>query len=224
MLRKEKRCAVIVAAGGSGSRFGGEVNKILLPLRGKPVIAHSLEVFLEHPAVKEIVIPCREQDRPRLKEIVRSLGEGEDGKAPITLVTGGATRRESVYHALQSCSEELVLIHDAARPFVEPWAIDGCLEALETDPAVSLAVRSKDTVKIVNDMGVVVSTTDRERTYLVQTPQGFDRILLRQAHETFPEIGVTDDCGLMELAGYPVKLVEGSYRNFKITTPEDMPD
>ncbi len=224
MLREGKRCAVILAAGGSGSRFGGEINKILLPLRGKPVIAHSLEVFLNHPAVHEIVIACREADRPQLEEICEKLGAGEAGKPPVLLVSGGQTRRESVYHALQNCREELVLIHDAARPFVEPRAVDDCLEALETYPAVSLAVRSKDTVKIVNDMGVVVSTTDRERTYLVQTPQGFDRILLRQAHEAFPEVGVTDDCGLMELAGYPVKLVEGSYRNFKITTPEDMPE
>ncbi len=224
MLNREKSCSVILAAGGSGSRFGGEINKILLPLRGKPVIAHSLEVFLEHPAVREIVIPCREEDRKRLEEIVRAEGAGEKGRPPVTLVRGGQTRRESVYTALQSCREELVLIHDAARPFVEPWAVDECLEALGTFPAVSLAVQSKDTVKIVNEMNVVISTTERSRTYLIQTPQGFYRVLLRQAHEAFPEAGVTDDCSLMELAGYPVRLVEGSYRNFKITTPEDMPD
>jgi 2-C-methyl-D-erythritol 4-phosphate cytidylyltransferase len=224
---KEKplSCGVIIAAGGSGSRFGGAVNKIFAPLKGEPVLAHTLKVFYRHPAVKKIVIPCRPEDKTQIEDVVSALKAEApiSGKAPKILLTeGGAERRDSVRNALAHIREKLVLIHDAARPFVKPRAVDDCLEALRDYPAVSLAVPSRDTVKLTNERGEVLETTDRPNTWLVQTPQGFDRALLEEAHRRFAKRPVTDDCTLMEQAGRNVKLVMGDYGNRKITVPEDL--
>ena len=216
---------MIIAAGGSGSRFGGAVNKIFAPLIGEPVLAHTLKVFYRHPAVKKIVIPCRPEDKAQIEDVVSAL----KAEAPLTakvpkilLTEGGAERRDSVRNALALIREKLVLIHDAARPFVKPRAVDDCLEALRDYPAVSLAVPSRDTVKLTNERGEVLETTDRPNTWLVQTPQGFDRALLEEAHRRFAKRPVTDDCTLMEQAGRDVKLVMGDYGNRKITVPEDL--
>ena len=219
--QEEAVCSVILAAGGSGSRFGADKNKILLPLDGAPILAHSLRVFLNHPAVREIVIPCRKADQKEVEALVQKETEGRPSPR-IVLCEGGRERQDSVRNALSHCREALVLIHDGARPFVKPEAIDHCLKALEDYPAVSLAVPSRDTVKLTNDKDEVVSTTDRARTWLVQTPQGFRRDLLIRAHEAAQKNSATDDCALMEQAGYPVRLIMGSYSNWKITYREDL--
>ena len=222
---KPLSCSVILAAGGSGSRLGGQVNKILVPIGGETLLARSLKVFYLHPAVKQIVIPCRQTDREMIGLVLASLMTQMPFRqdAPgIELTDGGAERQDSVRNALALCREELVLIHDAARPFVKPRAVDDCLEALRDYPAVSLAVPSRDTVKLVNEDGEVTETTDRARTWLIQTPQGFRREALSEAHERFRDKKVTDDCALMELAGHPVKLVMGDHGNRKITVPSDI--
>ena len=217
-------CDVILAAGGSGSRFGGPVNKVLIRIGGIPVLQYSLDLFGTHPAVRHVVIPCRPADRQAIAALAAAW-ETAHGLPPgttILLAEGGETRRDSVYNALLLCREPLVLIHDGARPFATRAMADACLEALKTYPAVSTGVVSKDTVKIVNEAGEVTQTTDRRLTRLIQTPQGFLRRELQAAHERFRDVPVTDDCSLMELAGYPVKIVEGSYANKKITTPDDV--
>ncbi len=219
-------CDVILAAGGSGSRFGGPVNKVLAELRGVPVLRYSLDLFGTHPAVRRIIIPCRPADRDAIEALAADWRGSHDGvpAVEILLTDGGPTRQASVYNALLLCREPLVLIHDGARPFASAAMIDACLAALETYPAVSTAVPSKDTVKLINEAGEVVQITDRRLTVLIQTPQGFRRRDLLEAHERFRDVPVTDDCSLMELAGRPVKTVAGSYENVKITTPEDLPD
>ena len=219
-------CDVILAAGGSGSRFGGPVNKVLAELKGVPVLRYSLDLFGTHPAVRRVIIPCRPADRDAIEALAADWRGSHDGvpAAEILLTDGGPTRQASVYNALLLCREPLVLIHDGARPFASAAMIDACLAALETYPAVSTAVPSKDTVKLINEAGEVVQTTDRRLTVLIQTPQGFRRRDLLEAHERFRDVPVTDDCSLMELAGRPVKTVAGSYENVKITTPEDLPD
>lgn len=221
-----RSCDVILAAGGSGSRFGGPVNKVLAELKGVPVLRYSLDLFGTHPAVRRIVIPCRPADRDAIGALAADWSGSRDGAsaAEILLTDGGPTRQASVYNALLLCRESLVLIHDGARPFASAAMIDACLDALETYPAVSTAVPSKDTVKLINEAGEVVQTTDRRLTVLIQTPQGFRRRDLLEAHERFRDVPVTDDCSLMELAGRPVRIVDGSYENVKITTPEDLPD
>ncbi|MBO4838048.1 MAG: 2-C-methyl-D-erythritol 4-phosphate cytidylyltransferase [Lachnospiraceae bacterium] len=217
-------CDVILAAGGSGTRFGGAVNKVLAELRGVPVLRYSLDLFGTHPAVRRVIIPCRPADREAVAALADAWKNAHaDASAPEILLTdGGATRQASVYNALLLCCEPLVLIHDGARPFATAAMIDACLDALRTWPAVSTGVVSKDTVKLVNEAGVVLQTPDRAMTRLIQTPQGFRREELLAAHERFREIPVTDDCSLMELAGCPVRIVDGSYENIKITTPDDL--
>ena len=223
-----KSCSLILAAGGSGTRFGGEVNKILLPLHGKAVVQHSLEVFLLHPAIRQIVIACREEDQAALEEIVRQAEDlcrdkKETPLPPVALTKGGATRQESVYRALLLCTEEFVLIHDAARPFVKAEMADACLAALDHADGAAVAVKSRDTVKICDEDGYVLSTTDRSRTWLVQTPQAARREALLSAYEKAESLPATDDASLLEAAGYRVRLVPGSSGNRKITTPEDLP-
>ena len=219
-----RSCDVILAAGGSGSRFGGPVNKVLTEIRGVPVLRYSLDLFGVHPAVRRIVIPCRPEDREAIAALAADWREAHaEEAAEILLTDGGAARQDSVYNALLLCREPLVLIHDGARPFADAAMIDACLDALETYPAVSTGVSSKDTVKLVNESGEVLQTTDRSRTILIQTPQGFRREELVAAHDRFRGTPVTDDCSLMELAGHAVKIVPGAYRNIKITTPEDLP-
>ena len=219
-------CSVILAAGGSGSRFGGETNKIFAELGGGSVFAHSLRVFLRHPDVRQIIIPCRAQDRDRIRKIAGQEAaelEAQRTIPEILFCEGGRQRQDSVRNALALCREETVLIHDAARPYVKPEAVDACLEGLRDYPAVSLAVLSRDTVKITNERGEVCETTDRARTWLVQTPQGFRTDLLRRAHVSGKKISVTDDCALMEEAGYKVRMIPGDYTNIKITFPSDLP-
>lgn len=219
----EPKCSVILAAGGSGSRFGGPGNKIFAPLKGKPILWHSLKPFITHPAVREILIAHRPQEAGKIRQVLTML-EADLGPEhpPVTLTPGGTDRRASVYQALKACRFDRLLIHDAARPFVREEAIDDCLLALAAYPAVTQAVPSRDTVKIANEKGEVVQTTERSRTWLIQTPQAFRRRLLLEAHETVKE-AVTDDCSLMEKAGYTVKLIPGDPGNIKVTLPGDLP-
>ena len=227
-MKTERSFDVVLAAGGSGSRFGGERNKILADLEGKTVLWHSLALFGSFPGVKRMVIPCRAKDKKAIETLVKEweMARRKEAKAvadpQVLIVEGGRERQDSVYHALQLCEEEWVLVHDGARPFATHSMIEECLKALEKYPAVSTGVLSKDTVKLVNEKGEVVTTTDRSRTWLVQTPQGFWLKELLAAHEQFREEPVTDDCSLMEFAGHPVKMVPGAYENIKITTPKDL--
>ena len=220
-MKNEKRCAVILAAGGSGTRFGGEKNKILLSWGNHPIIWYSLNIFLHHPAVKELALVCREADEAEMDRIVQEF-EGESLPL-VRIVRGGASRRESVLNGLLAVTEEKVLVHDAARPFFPADAVDRCLDALESCDAVTLGIPSRDTVKLVTEDGYVLETINRSAVRLIQTPQGFDRSRLLIAHQACPRTDITDDCGLMEWSGCDVRVIEGSVRNIKITTPEDLP-
>lgn len=146
------------------------------------------------------------------------------------VVAGGAERYHSVCEGLKQVpdSSAIVLIHDGARPFVDSEIIDRTIEAAEQFGACAAGMPSKDTVKIADENGFAASTPDRSRVWMVQTPQAFSRSLICQAYETMMEDeslqqGVTDDAMVVErLTGVPVRLVEGSYENIKVTTPEDM--
>ena len=227
-MKKERNFDVILAAGGSGSRFGGEKNKILADLKGKTVLWHSLALFGSFPGVKRMVIPCRPKDKKAIETLVKEWENARRKEAKavadpeVILVEGGKERQDSVYQALQHCREDWVLIHDGARPFATHTMIEDCLKALKKYPAVTTGVLSKDTIKLVNGNMEVESTTDRSRSYLVQTPQGFWRKELAQAHEQFKGEAFTDDCSLLERIGHKVKIVPGAYENIKITTPEDL--
>lgn len=218
----EKSFSAILAAGGSGTRFGGSINKVYLPLDGQTVIGVSLDKFLHHPLIAEVIVVYRQEDEEILMPILAE--KGADSGIPLLAVPGGASRRDSVRKGLDLASSEWVLVHDAARPFWDPACIADLAAALEEVPGATAAISSPDTVKIADERGRVVLTTERSRTFLVQTPQAFERDILLRAHLLLPDDApATDDCSMLEQLGYPVQLVPGSPKNRKITVPEDLP-
>ena len=207
----------IILAGGSSTRYGTGENKTLVELLGRPVLEYSLRVFLAADVVDEVVLAAKAGEEAAL----RKLAEGLCLQKPVTVVTGGADRAASVEKALAAARGERVLIHDGARPLVTERMLEDCLAALEEADGATIATPSRDTVKLADGEGFVAATTDRSRTWLVQTPQAFYREELLALHRALgdgPERGqITDDCMLLERAGRRVKLVPGSCRNLKIT-------
>ena len=211
----------IILAGGSSTRYGTGENKTLVELLGRPVLEYSLRVFLGSPAVDEVVLAARAGEEATLRALAESLSPEKS----VTVVTGGKDRAESVQNALTVAKGERVLIHDGARPLVTERMLEDCLAALEEADGATIATPSRDTVKLADEEDYAEATTDRSRTWLVQTPQAFYREELLALHRALgdgPERGqITDDCMLLERAGRRVKLVPGNCRNLKITTPED---
>ena len=211
------RTAAIIVAAGSSRRMRG-VDKLLALLGGRPVVAHSLEAFARHPAIDEIVVVVSESNREAIAELADSVA-GER----TAVVLGGRRRRDSVLNGLKALTSacEYVVVHDAARPFVDAAMIDAALGGAREVGAALCAVPVSDTVKRAEPSGRVSSTVTREGLWLAQTPQAFRKDLLLRAHETIG-LDVTDDAALIELLGEPVKLVMGSRRNIKVTLPEDL--
>lgn len=211
--------AIIVAAGAS-SRMQG-TNKQLLELNGIPVIINTLLKFENCKAVKNIILVVRTEDLFAMqllteKYMITKLSD---------IVCGGQTRQDSVLKGLSRVAEEdsAVLIHDGARPLVSGGIITSVANALEEYSAVTCAVKVKDTIKQIDENGKVVKTLERNSLVAVQTPQG---VRIKEYLDAVQKAGdvsaFTDDTSLMEAAGYEVYTVEGSYRNIKITTPEDI--
>lgn len=211
--------AIIVAAG-SSRRMGGE-NKLLLKVGGKTVLERTVEVFEKNCNTHEIIIAARAEDIEEYKALLSSCGKVKK------IVAGGETRQKSVANALAACDEraELVAIHDGARPFVTQKIIDTTILAAFECGAAACAVPVKDTVKIIDDSSFIIDTPPRETLRAVHTPQCFKKSLYTECVKSLGEKAkdMTDDCRLAELCGVRVKIVESSYTNIKITTPEDIP-
>ncbi len=209
---------VVLAAAGAGRRLGARSNKVLLPLAGKPIILHSLEVFAALKEVSEIVVVTRDVDVPYVKEITRDFG--------CRVISGGKTRQESVYLGLQALSDAVnwVIIHDGARPYLTKDTVLAVLEACYKKGAAGAAVPVTDTIKVVKGSRII-KTPPREGLWAMQTPQAFSLSLILKAHKQAEETGfqATDDCALIERLGEPVHVVMGEYGNIKITTPRDLP-
>jgi 2-C-methyl-D-erythritol 4-phosphate cytidylyltransferase len=210
--------AVIVAAGNS-TRMGG-VNKQFLLIDGVPVLIRSLLAFAECDYINEIVISAREEDIPKMYSMIREYRVLKVKE----IVKGGETRQQSVFNAIRVSSpfSEYFAIHDGARPLVSEKEIADTVRAAFETGAAATAVRVKDTVKIADENGVIISTPDRSKLWAVQTPQVFERRLYLSAIDAVKDSeNFTDDCKLIEEYGAQVRLVEGSYDNIKITTPGD---
>lgn len=208
--------AIIVAAGAS-RRMGFDKLSYRLP-DGRTVLETSCALFADHPAVTQLVLVAG-GNRAQCDAIAAACPK------PCTVVQGGATRADSVRHGLAAATGRLVAIHDAARPFASAALITEALEAAARTSAAAPAVPVKDTIKVADGTGMVVTTPDRATLYAVQTPQCFDRALYLQALDAVSGEKaslVTDDCSLFELAGLPVQLTAGDYANLKITTKEDL--
>ena len=212
--------AIIVAAG-RGSRLGGGVAKQFLPLGGSTVLEHSLDVFDRHVRVDEIVVVLP-SDR-----VADSTALGADRQTPVHVVPGGARRQDSVARgfALVPPHADLVVVHDAARPFVSAALIDRAIDAASETGAAVAAVAARDTVKLVDhveDRVLVDTTLPRGTIYLAQTPQVFRREVLEAGLALGETMEVTDEAMLVERAGHAVRVVDGDARNVKITTAFDL--
>lgn len=222
-VREHPYCSAIIVAAGKGKRMESSVNKVYIDILGKKTIVRTLESFQQSFFIDEIILVVNENDITycRLEAIEQSIFT----KVKV-IVSGGSKRQESVYKGLQEVSQkaELVLIHDGARPLVTEEIIERTLLAVLEYGAVSAGVPVKDTIKIINHEGFVSSTPDRNTLWAVQTPQAFKRSIIFEAHHRGKEAGLeaTDDAMLVESMGYQLKLVEGSYENIKLTTPEDV--
>ncbi len=212
--------SAVIPAAGSSNRMGGE-NKLLFELLGTPVLIHTLLAFEACPLICEIIIVAREED---IVEYSHLCAEFEITKV-TKVVKGGKSRSESVLSGLMEVrpGTRLAAIHDGARPLVTPELIERTILCASEFSAAAPAVMLKDTIKEVSS-DVVLRTVARDSLRAVQTPQVFDLELIKPAltnaiRENRP---VTDDCEVVELIGMPVHLVEGSYENIKITTPEDL--
>ncbi|MBR2339075.1 MAG: 2-C-methyl-D-erythritol 4-phosphate cytidylyltransferase [Clostridia bacterium] len=209
--------AVIVAAG-SSTRMGQP--KQLLPLGGMPVLARTLQAFQQCETVDEIVLVARQEDLAAFTELASAHAITKLAAA----VAGGSTRQQSVQRGVAACdpATAYVAIHDGARPLVTPEQITATVNAAMKRGAAALAVPVKDTIKIADENGCIAETPDRRRLWNVQTPQVFGWELYQRALTQSDIESLTDDCQLVERLGAPIRLVEGSYRNLKITTPEDL--
>lgn len=217
-----KRIALIPAAG-MGRRMGASVNKQYLLLGGKPVLAHTLELFQGAGFIDEIyvVVPAEEIEYCRL-HVVEKFAVTKVKK----IVAGGAERQDSVLNGLRAIDcrdDDIVLIHDGVRPFVPLAALEKSIAMALLHDGALLAVPVKDTVKVVRD-AFVAATPLRETLWLAQTPQTFRYKIIKSAHELAEADGFTgtDDASLLERINKKVHVTIGDYRNIKITTPEDL--
>lgn len=204
--------SAVIVAGGSGSRMGRP--KQMLPLGAKPVLVRTVEAFLQTPEIKEIVVVTPPENRAELQKRFPGIAFADPGKTRLLSVKNGFLKT--------SAASQLVAVHDGARPLVEPAHISACLQAARQYGAAVLAVPVKDTVKVCEG-GFVQNTLDRAVLWAAQTPQCYRRPVLAEALEKFgQEEGATDESQLVEKLGIKVRVVPSSYKNNKITTPEDL--
>lgn len=222
-MKNNKNIAIVLAAG-KGRRMGTEIPKQFLYIHDKPVLFYSLNVFQQHNDIDEIVLVVSEEYKSYcIKEILEKYGITKVS----AIVEGGAERYDSVIAGLSACSDcKYILIHDGARPCITEEIIDRSLDAVRKYDACVVGMPSKDTVKIADDQGFISVTPPRKNVWNIQTPQVFSYELIYNAYQTMQRkgmAGVTDDAMVIELLdAAKIRLVEGSYENIKVTTPDDI--
>ena len=209
--------SAIITAAGSGRRFGEA--KQFKKLHGKPLYQYSLDIFMQSRLFDEIILVIPKSNQQKVqKEIKRKYG------SQVGLVIGGPDRQDSVKNAIQNSNPniDLVVIHDAARPFITTTLIEECILACETSDGAIIAMQPHDTIKFSKD-NVVEKTIDRSNIWMAQTPQAFNKQKILEAYSSreFDDLIVTDESSLMEKLGYKIMIVPGAEKNFKITTLED---
>ncbi len=216
MIEGKTVTAVILVAGNS-TRYGQNKNKNFESIHGKSVMSYSLHAFHENTYIDHIIIGAKEEEISTVKDIIQK----EKLLKPIDIVIGGNSRQETVYHCIQETQADIVIIHDGARPALKQKYINQCIECMEEFKGATIGVPSKDTIKITDENNIIVQSTQRSNTWIIQTPQCFDRKNLLAMHEKYKQEQVTDDCMLLEKNKDKVKVIEGDYTNIKITTYED---
>ena len=221
---EQGRCTAIVLAAGQGKRMHSKIQKQFLEIGGKPVLYYSLHCFQESPLIQDIILVTGEEMISYCEqEIVKKYGFSKVRK----VTAGGKERYDSVYAGLLCCQDtDYVYIHDGARPFITEEMVQRGYEAVKRTNACVMGMPSKDTVKLADSSGYIKETPDRKIVWNIQTHQRFAYDLIGGAYENIRKkdmTGVTDDAMVVEQeTGTKILLVEGSYQNIKITTPEDL--
>ena len=222
-FRIEKRVAALVPAAGSGVRMGGHIAKPFLRLNGREILARTLDVLEQAAVIDDVwvmvgagnLLACR-------RDIVERYRFGK----VRGVVAGGESRQDSVWRGLRQidAAVDLVVVHDGVRPFVTETLLQKVLSCAAEHGAAVSAVPLNDTLKRVSSEGEVETTVPRENLWRTQTPQAFQRCLLETAHRQARQrhLSATDDAGLLEFLGFPVRVVPGLEGNIKITTPDDL--
>lgn len=216
----------IILAGGSGTRMGSDIPKQFIDIYGKPLIIHTIEAFDINPNIDYIAVICKNEFKEDLTIWIRKYGISK----VKWIVDGGNTRQESVYnginHLNDCCSDEdIVVIHDAARPLISQRIINENIESAKINKAVDTVIPTTDTIIRSIDGSVIEEVPVRRELYLGQTPQSFEYVLIKKAHEEARKennLNATDDCQLVLKIGNKVSLVKGDKLNFKVTTFEDL--
>ena len=210
----------MLPAAGSGKRMGAGQNKLFLQLAGKSILLHTLQVFQQDINCTGIWLAVKDEEREFIQSLLKTNG--------ITKVKGLPTGGEERQHSVHSCIKEMdnveiVLVHDAARPFITHPIISQLASVAFEKGAAIAGVRAKDTMKIVKE-GIIKETVDRESLWIIQTPQAFRFDLLAQAEDVAEKVGFlgTDEAMLVERLGHKIHVVESSYENVKMTTQEDL--
>lgn len=219
------RAFALIPAAGMGKRMGASINKQYLQLGGKPIVARTLQVFQDSPAISGIILVTPEDEIPYCRyEVVKKYQLSK----VLDVVPGGSERQHSVMNGLQALQvyaapDDIILIHDGVRPFIDESILQQSIELATSGVGALVAVQTKDTIKVVQD-GAVISTPERSTLWQAQTPQSFRFGQILSAHFQALQEGFlgTDDCSLLERFNGAVKIVNGSYRNIKITTTEDL--
>jgi len=211
---------VLLPAAGSGKRMGANQNKLFLELRNTPILIHTLRVFEKDSNCEQIVLAVKREEKEFIEQLLNEYGISKVG----AIVEGGDERQQSVYAALKAVtSKGMILVHDAARPFIHQEVIQLLVETANSTGAAVAAVRAKDTMKKAEN-GIIQETVNRESLWIIQTPQAFQYDLLEKAErlaEAENFLG-TDEAMLVERLGEPVHIVESTYDNVKMTTKEDL--
>lgn len=214
--------SAIIPAAGQGRRMNAPINKQYLTLKGKPILAYTLDAFEKCPLIKEIILVINKDEFKICQQKVLKPYH----YTKVQLVEGGSTRQQSVYAGLKAVNPkaDLVMIHDGARPIIQESVIIQSIYETMEHKATVVGVPAKNTIKVINSGGFVEYTPNRDYLVEIQTPQTFEHRLLREAHENAIQEGVegNDDAFLVERLSHPVKIVTGHYSNIKITTPEDL--
>lgn len=213
------KTTVLLMAAGSGKRMGGSVKKQYIKLDGKEILRHTAQVFETCELIDEIVVVTPEDEVQYVGELLA------DCKKLKCVVEGGSERQYSVYNGLKAAEDcDIVLIHDGVRPFVTHKGIEDCVECVKRSGACVLGVPVKDTIKICDEDGNIVSTPKRSLVWAAQTPQCFSYNMIYDAYKKAAVDGFlgTDDASVAEYCGIEVCMVKGDYDNIKITTPEDI--
>ena len=215
-MNRGSKLGVVIVAAGASQRMAG-INKLFAPLRGKPLLAWSVDTCQRYSLVQQIVLVLNDEALARGQKL-----KDERGWSKVTLCPGGARRQDSVREGLRQIRDcDLVMIHDGARPFLTTDLIEDGLKVVgETEAAVA-AVPVKDTIKLAADERLIGETLQRERLWAAQTPQTFSFDMITRAYENLAA-EVTDDATAVERLGHKVQLYMGDYKNIKVTTAEDL--